>query len=459
MWRKSVVKFFSTKRLHLLSSAMVLKVVLVAVAVALIITSIAINAGVFIVYNAGFDAEPQPPPLTFTNPSTPGTALTLGPNETWANVTVKATTSYVEVTRNGGFDTSPNGWLYGYTVYSGYALATALWNQTYLGASGAVLLYLRLYNPSSILSYVNGSIYLVQNVTIPATALSSAVLNVTYNPNYNTSYASLTSYYLYAELLSPNGTLVWSGSQPVSPSSIGVWSNASFSIPVTSLTPGATYTLIVGVNVAGRVINFPFFGIVGNVTIYQYFDSVRLYVKPSYPAFSGTVLDLNVSSGSYVTQLSIDALRITGSTNVNLTLFLANYSGGASSPAVVTEGAVTSRSTSSIYLTTPPAGYTSGYLRLSASINSSSVVNAVLKLTYGTGGVAVTYFINLTVIDPPGSHGVTRANHCNACKATRGVEGGAVTARVLERVDRIVAKYVMRGLLPKGLVPLLRWRG
>ncbi len=410
-----------------------------------------VNAGTYVIYDSKIVAEPQAPPLILVNPETQGVNVTLGANDTWANITVKATTGYQEITKNGGFDTSPNGWLYGYTLYSGNATVAAEWNQTYYfapGASGVVLLYMRLYNPSGIISYVNGSIYLVQNVTIPNTPLSSVILNITYYSNYTTSFSILGSYYLFAELLYANGSVAWSGLQSVT---TGSWNNASFTIPTTSVTPGETYTLLVGARVSGRTLNI--LTIVGNLTIYQLFDSVRLYVEPLYPSFSGPILDVNVTNGNYSGSLEVINLTVLGGTNVNVSVFLANLSGGVTTPIVVSSGLLSSNATSEVQLTVPPPGYTSGYIHLSASIYSSSVVNIPLRIRYGVGGVTVTYWVNVTIIDPPSKNITASSTHSVPHQHTQARLGKDGSMKEFKHLDKLLPNIL------KNSIPLQRWRG
>ena len=142
-----------------------------------------------------------------------------------------------------------------------------------MGASGIMVLNLDLYNPSGIVSYVNGSIYLIQNVTFPSTPLS-VTLNITYYSAYASSFTTLRSYYLFAELLYANRSVAWSGLQSVA---TGSWSNATFMIPTTSITPGETYTLIVGAGVSGYVYNT--LGLQGSINSTLYLDCVHLYVE------------------------------------------------------------------------------------------------------------------------------------------------------------------------------------
>ena len=412
---------------------------------------VVVNAGVCVIYDSGIIAKPQAPPLILVNPGTQGVNVTLGANNTWANITVKATTEYQEITRNGGFDTSPNGWLYGYTVYSGNATVAATWNQTYYfapGASGVVLLYMRLYNPSNIIGYVNGSIYLVQNVTIPNTPLSSVTLNITYYSTYTTSFSTLSSYYLFAELLCMNGTIAWSGLQSIT---TGSWNNASFTIPTTSITPGETYTLLVGARVSGSTLNI--LTIIGNLTIYQLFDSVRLYVEPLYPSFSGSVLDLNVTNGNYSSSLKAANLTVLGGTNVNISVFLANLSGGVTTSIVVSSGLLTSNATSEVQLTVPPLGYTSGYIHLSASIYPSSVVNMPLKIRYSVSGVTVTYQVNITIIDPPSKDIAVSSTHNISHQCTHVRLGRDRSVKGFKHLDKLLPSIL------ENSIPLQRWRG
>lgn len=427
------------------------KLAFASLVVLLSVLIVVVNAGVYVIYDSKIVAKPQAPPLILVDPEAQGVNVTLGANDTWANITVKATTEYQEITRNGGFDTSPNGWLYGYTVYSGNATVAAAWNQTYYfapGASGVVLLYMKLYNPSSIIGYVNGSIYLVQNVTIPNTPLSSVTLNITYYSAYTTSFSTLRSYYLFAELLYTNGTIAWSSLQSVT---TGSWNNASFVIPTANVKPGETYTLLVGARVSGRTLNI--LTIVGNLTIYQLFDSVRLYVEPLYPSFSGSILDVNVTNGNYGGSLGVANLTLLGGTNVNVSVFLANLSGGVTTPIVVSSGLLTSSATSEVQLTVPPLGYTSGYIHLSASIYSSSVVNIPLRIRYGVGGVTVTYQVNITIIDPPSKNVTVSSTNNVPHQYAHTHLGRDKSMKGFKHLDKLLPNIL------ENSIPLQRWRG
>ncbi len=423
--------------------------------IALLLIAVVTISSAYVFSNFNSEAFFQPPPLQLINSNTSGVATTIGINNTWANVTVKASTNYEEITRNGGFDSGPNEWLYGTVIYNGSAITGAYWNQTYSfasGASGIVLLYMRLYSSSgTIFNYVNGSIYLVQNITIPNTTISSVTLNVTYYFEYQRNRAILSSYYIFAELLYPNGSVAWNDEQLLNAGLAGSWNNATFTIPSTDVTPGETYTLLVGARVDGYTINLLWW--VGNLTVYQLFDSVRLYVRSLYPSFSGSILDLNVTNGAYNTLLEVSKLTVLGGTNVNLSIFVANLSGGSSTPITVSGGTLTSSTTSSVRFTVPPSGYTSGYVYLSAAIYPTSVVNIPLKIVYGIDGVTVTYHINVTIVDPS-SHDASP----NSSSAWYGHFRKHVSEPdLLKELKRLESLLLSRTL--HGLVPLQRWRG
>ena len=317
---------------------------------------------------------------------------------------------------------------------------------------------MNLYNASGTTPWnitfnnVSGSIYLIQNVTIPNTLIGSVTLNITCYPDYIARYAILEYYYLFAELLY-NGTAVWGAELLITSGQLGTWDNVTFTVPVTSIVPGRTYTLLVGVNVSGKTLSIPLIGLVGNITVYQLFDSVRLYVKPLYPSFSGSVLDVNVTNGNYNGSLEAINLTVLGETNVNVSVFLANLSGGVTAPIVVSSGLLTSNATSEVQLTVPPPGYTSGYIHLSASIYPSSVVNIPLRIRYGVGGVTVTYWVNITIIDPPSedvtvgsTHSVLHQNTQARLSRDRSVEG-------FKHLDKLLPNIL------KNSIPLQRWRG
>jgi len=424
------------------------------IAALLLIMSTTVDSATFVIYDAHSTAYPQPPPLVLLDPQSPNVNVVLGPNNTWANVTVKATTAYTEITKNGGFDTSPNGWLYGYAVYSGNSVIAAYWNQTYSylapGATGVVLLYMRLYG-TGFFNRVNSSVYLVQNVTMPNTPLGSIELNVTYFSNYTTaSIASLTSYSVFAELIASNGSVVWGGSITVT-TTLNSWNNATFTIPTTSVVPGETYTLLVGANAYGVTINLPWSSYISNITVLQFFDSIRLYVKPLYPAFSGAILAINVTSGTYDVGVSVESLNVVGAGSSNVTLYVANLSGGVSSPINVTSNTLVSGSTSSVIMTVPPPGYSSGLVHLSTAIYSTNIVNILLKLRYSVGGVTVTYPVNLTIIDPP-------AKQASPPHSARSHQHG--TTEHVNRDEGLIVRLLLSGKMQKlGLIRLQRWRG
>ncbi len=356
----------------------------------------------------------------------------MGPNATYANVVIKAVRDYSELTFNGGFDAGPDDWFLGWggnlTDVGGY------WFSSILGRSGVVLLNGTLYSSRRGMRTVYGEVFILQNITVPNTPISSAVLNITYYFTATESgWVLLSSYYAYVALAEPGGSVVWSDTLTLAENA---WVNASFPIPTSALTPGETYTLMVGVYAEATLFNFGLLR--STVTLYYLLDSARFYVLPEYPSYANDFLKANVTSGNYLVSLSVDSIQSSGS--VNATITLTNLTGSTSSPIVVVNSALLNSETSSIRVTTPPPGYLPLSIHASTSMLPGSRLNLILTLQYGTGGVTVKYRINLTITDPePGKR---------FSKLRR------PTQRVLESID---PKLIKLAVTTHEALPLQRW--
>ncbi len=284
-----------------------------------------------------------------------------------------------------------------------------------LGAYGVIKL-----NGSITGSYtlVSDSEFIGQSVVIPNTSINNVEVNVTYYLNTTSSGAYATTY-LYAYLLDTSGNVVWSGY--VSPI-LNAWENVTFTVPVTDVTPGDTYTILVGVSV--YVLLLPsFFSSSAYYNISLYLDAVRMYVNVTYPTFAGYVLLTNVSVGSYLAGL--EAVGLTASGVVNASVSLMNLSGVSTTSISIVDSSLRTSSTSTVNLSVPPPGYTSGRVWVSATLTSGSSATIKLMLTYSVGGVTVKYPIVLNVTDPsvivggskPGIHvsSVTALARCPSC--------------------------------------------
>jgi len=372
------------------------------------------------------------PPLYFLRATAPRTSVVLSPNATRADVVIKATRGYSELTSNGGFDAGPDDWFIGWggnlTDVGGY------WFSSILGRSGVVLLNGTLYSSRGRVRIVYGEIFVLQNITVPNTLISAAVLNITYYfTAIENSWVLFSSYYAYVALAEPGGSIVWSDTLTLTENA---WVNASFPIPTSALTPGGTYTLIVGVYAEAALLNLGLLR--GTATLYYLLDSARLYVLPEYPSYANDFLKANVTSGNYLVSLSVDSIQSLGS--VNATIALANLTGSTSSPIVVINSALLNSETSSIRVTTPPPGYLPLSIHASTSMLPGSKLNLILTLQYGTGGVTVKYRINLTIVDPePGKQ---------FGKPRKPIQ------RVLEPIDPCLIKLAVT---THKAIPLQRW--
>ena len=351
----------------------------------------AVLSSTFVMYNASLVSRPVPPPVTLSSTSNPNEVAVVGPNETSASVTLKATAGWKEITRNGGFLQGPDGWL----LYPGTYLTGGYWFPYALGAYGVIKL-----NGSISGSYtlVSDSEFIGQSVVIPNTSINDIEVNVTYYFNTTSSGAYATTY-LYAYLLDTSGNTVWS--DYVTPVS-GAWDNVTFTVPTTDVTPGDTYTLLVGVEVYVLLIP-PLLASTAYYNVSLYFDAVRMYVNVTYPTFAGYVLLTNVSVGSYLAGLK--AVGLTASGLVNASVSLMNLSGVSTTSISVVNSELQTSSTSTVNITVPPPGYTSGRVWVSATLTSGSSATLKLMLVYSVGGVTVEYPITLNITDPPAAGG------------------------------------------------------
>ncbi|RLE98969.1 MAG: hypothetical protein DRJ57_03035, partial [Thermoprotei archaeon] len=231
----------------------------------------------------------------------PGTAdvdVTLGPNSTSAQVSIKASVEPGELTYNGGFESGPDGWYFA----PGNYLTSAVWLASYLGRVGVV----DIYGTIPGLSYDSAG--LVQLITIPNATLASLTLNVTYYIEYARSIV-----YVIVGLYDPStSSWAWTGS---SRAVSGSWTTEQFSIPVDSVSPGASYYVYAGVYIFN--LNF-----LGSQLYHFYLDEVRLVAVPQYPSFTGTALLGNTTSSF---EASLKLVSLTASPGSNVPLWLVNH--------------------------------------------------------------------------------------------------------------------------------------
>ena len=334
-----------------------------------------VNTSSFVFYPIHISPLFISPPVYFQDPNESGVSVSLGANRTSAIITVNATTSTQELTINGGFETGPDYWYF----VSGTYLTSAYWYDSFLGRTGVIEI------TGSIPAGQSDNAGIVQEVTFPSTELSSIELYI----GYFFGVYFRTTCYVLAGLYDPEvGDWAWFG---YTACSVGSWSEAYFSIPLTAVEQGKSYYVYAGVYIYN--------GFFLAQTYSYYMDYVHLYVQTANPSFSGVTLNIQDVAGSYTGKLVLTSYSFTGS--VNASIWLKNFYGIDSSRIEIVNSNVVSSSTSEISFDVPPSGYVSLKIMLETVMEPSSSANLSLKFIYRRGdGVKVTYPLQLSIIDP-----------------------------------------------------------
>lgn len=288
-----------------------------------------------------------------------------------------------QIVNNPDFFTGPDNWLCASTTPN----LSCYWIPSDVGASGGVAeIYGYLSNTGSFSIY---GAYMVTNVTFPDTTISSISLQVT---SGYWSEAGITFYVAGLYDPSTNNT-VWS--RTLNPTAY-TYTTQYLSVPTSSITPGKTYELYVGLSVL--LLWFS-----GGGTVDYRIDSVYLYVTTSDYVFSGAAIDINNTDvNTYYAHLTLDSSSLDPSLNANISL--TSMYGYSSTPIVIVNGSVVQDETSEISLYASQEGYTSGYVNVNAKKSNNTNSTIQLSFTYCTGpnetGVCVSYPLKL-VLDPP----------------------------------------------------------
>ncbi len=340
------------------------------------------QASVFVSYPITSTLTPVQPPVQYLDPDS--TQVVTDISLTRTNATSIIFMSNVsQIVNNPDFFTGPDNWFCASTTSN----LSCYWLPSDIGASGGVAeIYGYLSSIGSISIY---RAYMFTNVTFPDSTISSISLQVT---SGYWSEAGITFY--VAGLYDPSSsTTVWS--QTLSPTAF-TYTTQYLSVPASSVTPGKTYELYIGLTVY-------LFWFSGGGTVDYRIDSVYLYVTTSDYVFSGAAIDINNTDvNTYYAHLTLDSANLDPSLNVNISLI--NMYGYSSTPIVIVNGSVVQDETSEISLYASQEGYTSGYVEVNANKSNNTNSTILLSFTYCTGpnetGVCVSYPLKL-VLDPP----------------------------------------------------------
>ncbi len=373
------------------------------------------QAALYTYYSTGIGLAPVPPPVVLDiYPGQAGVNGSTGPNKTSAAVVVKAVKDYILITHNSYFDEGAEGWYYyyDYSIYYGTLdsyLFTATVLDNYNGADNVTLLYGDLNVTAEL--YIGGllNIYrataahiqlLVQEVTLPSSPPEEIVLNVTHMEQVyiNAPLILSASCSIVVGLYDRDtGSFAWYND---SVACTGSWNTTSYNVNTSAVEPGKTYLLVAGVYVAADTIG------IGQYTMELlgegFFDSVELFYLPQYPSFSGPVIGVNVTTGTYEAQLLL--YNYSSDPGVNITVRLVNVSLVYNGNISIVNGEPVSNETGLVEIQPPPQGYYSAKIVVDASLPQNTSANLSLVLSYTTGGVVVKYYyVNITVKDPPPS--------------------------------------------------------
>lgn len=311
--------------------------------------------------------------------------MTISPTRTNAS-SVVSMSNIAQIIHNPDFYSGPDNW---FCARKNTSNLTCYWISSDTGASGGVG---EIYGYLSSNSFYQDSAYLYTTITFPDTQISSIYLLV--RSGYWSEAGFLTIY--AAGLVDPsNGSTVWS--QTLNPGQSS-YSTDVLSISTSSITPGKTYILAIGLTtyLLGGWWND------GGYVDYR-IDSAYLYILTSNYVYSGAVIGLNnTDSTTYYAHLTLYPSNLDPNLKVNITL--TNINGESSTPIRIENGTIVQGETSELQLPPPPNGYTSGYIKVSGYKSNNTNTTLTLSFTYCSQsqqmGVCVSYPFKL-VLDPP----------------------------------------------------------
>ncbi len=322
------------------------------------------------------------PDVIYHQSTSSGISSILGPNRTYANITVKASTAPFEVTTNGDYSSGPAPW----TFISGNNITSAYWYPTLYGRNGVILMN------GSVNAFSDGA-GLVQMITWPSTTLSSASLNISYRI-IRTGTVLLGWFYIGYSIRDLAFNIITQGTIDIFfGSGDSLWNTQIINLNAGLLNPGANYYLVIEVGVIGLIVPSP-------VKVEYVLDHSIITATPSKPYFLGPVLHLNTSISSYNVSLTVTSINPSGNTNVSI--WLRNHTASVdSSKIVIQNSALINGQTNEIIIAPVGVGYYGMDLMVDTQIDPTAKITLELTLKYRLyDNVYVEYQITLTVIDP-----------------------------------------------------------
>ena len=342
--------------------------------------NIIVYSASFTYYSSATSLIPQAPPVVLMPSNNEGITTSLGSNSTSANVTIMCS-SEVQVVHNPEFFSNPNYW---FKHPGTYLDAHWLPEDIQYQSSGGIIDF-----TGSLPGFTTDTVYIWQNISFPESSITNAVLSVTYRVAQNSAYFG----YLVVELYNASsGSIAWYGTQNINGFRVMPYQTYSWTIN-NEITPGANLVLIVGIYVES----------IFQSTVDFRIDSVYLKVTTSGYTYSNIALLINdTTNHNYYARLALVPQDSELASDLSLNISLIGVYGSSTTPITIVNGALLSDATSALNLSEVPEGYTSAYVRVSASKSTLSNSTLALELIYTTsdeGGAVIVYPLYL-IVDP-----------------------------------------------------------
>ena len=342
--------------------------------------NIIIYSASFTYYPSTTSLIPQAPPVVLMPSNNEGITTSLGRNSTSANITIMCSNE-VQVVHNPDFFSNPNYW---FKHPGTYLDAHWLPEDTQYQSSGGIIDF-----TGSLPGFTTDTIYIWQNISFPESSITNAVLSVTYRVAQNGIYFG----YLVVELYNASsGSVAWYGTHNIN--GLGVTPYQTYSWTINSgITPGANFVLIVGIYVESIL----------QSTVDFRIDSVYLNVTTSQYIYSNIALLINDTiNHNYYAKLALVPQDSELASDLSINISLIGVYGSSTTSITIVNGTILSDVTSVLKLSEAPQGYTSAYVRVSASKGALINSTLALELIYTTDdgkGAEVIYPIYL-IVDP-----------------------------------------------------------
>ena len=334
----------------------------------------------FTYYPSTTSLIPYAPPVVLMPSNNEGIIAYLGSNSTSANVTIKCSNE-VQVVHNPDFFSNPNYW---YKRAGNYLNAYWLQEDTQYTSSGGIIDF-----NGSLPRFTSDTVYIWQNISFPESPITNAVLSVTYRVAKRSLYFGL----LVVELYNVSSrSVVWNGTQLIDGLRVTPYQTYSWTIN-SGISPGADLMLIVGIYVES----------IPQSTVDFRIDSVYLNVSTSEYTYSNIALLINDTlNRDYYAKLALVPQDSELASDLSINISLIGVYGSSTTSITIVNGTILSDVTSVLKLSEAPQGYTSAYVRVSASKGALINSTLALELIYTTDegkGAEVIYPIYL-IVDP-----------------------------------------------------------